>query len=174
VYCLFLAHGTFIGTIRLEKQKPTQVQVDSVIRFGASTRSYTLREKPTVSSKGDKENTDENEEINQTSLIGLPETDTELDVSCANIDHLKVMSFHHIIFKIMFMKGWAQTSISTCCQLTCKVVQCFQKKHVSRNVHQVLVVAVVVGRRRVIKKFPQVFEGIYPQSCLPSPPPSLL
>ncbi|KXJ21219.1 nuclear inhibitor of protein phosphatase 1 [Exaiptasia diaphana] len=72
-------HGTFIGTIRIEKQKPTQVQVDSVIRFGASTRSYTLREKPTGSSKGEKDMGDENEENNQAGLLGLPESDTELD-----------------------------------------------------------------------------------------------
>ncbi|XP_031556932.1 nuclear inhibitor of protein phosphatase 1-like [Actinia tenebrosa] len=72
-------HGTFIGTVRIEKQKPTQVQVDSVIRFGASTRTYTLREKPTGSSKGDRENGEENEENSKAGLLGLPESDTELD-----------------------------------------------------------------------------------------------
>lgn len=56
-----------------------------MIRFGASTRSYTLREKPTGSSKGEKDIGDENEENNQAGLLGLPESDTELDVSHGTI-----------------------------------------------------------------------------------------
>lgn len=84
MFCAFSAHGTFIGTVRIEKQKPTQVQVDSVIRFGASTRTYTLREKPTGSSKGDRENGEDNEENSKAGLLGLPESDTELDVSGKN------------------------------------------------------------------------------------------
>ncbi|KAL1436001.1 hypothetical protein MTO96_010758 [Rhipicephalus appendiculatus] len=39
-------HGTFIGTIRLEQHKPTQLPVDSKFHFGASTRLYILRERP--------------------------------------------------------------------------------------------------------------------------------
>ena len=38
-------HGTFLGNIRLEPQKPTVVQINSVFHFGASTRYYTLRER---------------------------------------------------------------------------------------------------------------------------------
>ncbi|XP_068679948.1 nuclear inhibitor of protein phosphatase 1-like isoform X2 [Montipora foliosa] len=79
-------HGTFIGTIRLEPQKPTQVQVDSVIRFGASTRSYVLREKPAMPSSAIKlsENVPDNaepdnEENAKGGLLGLPESDTDLD-----------------------------------------------------------------------------------------------
>ncbi|XP_067032838.1 nuclear inhibitor of protein phosphatase 1-like [Acropora muricata] len=79
-------HGTFIGTIRLEPQKPTQVQVDSVIRFGASTRSYVLREKPAMPSSATKlsENApdkteQDNEESSKGGLLGLPESDTDLD-----------------------------------------------------------------------------------------------
>ncbi|CAH3173274.1 unnamed protein product [Porites lobata] len=78
-------HGTFIGTIRLEPHKPTQVQVDSVIRFGASSRSYVLREKPTMPNTALKsENVSENmqqddEEGSKGGLLGLPESDTELD-----------------------------------------------------------------------------------------------
>lgn len=80
------AHGTFIGTIRLEPQKPTQVQVDSVIRFGASSRSYVLREKPAIPNAGLKQADDsgkmedDNEESSKGGLLGLPESDTELDV----------------------------------------------------------------------------------------------
>ena len=36
----FTAHGTFIGNFRLEKNKPTQLPVDSVFRFGESTRRF--------------------------------------------------------------------------------------------------------------------------------------
>lgn len=77
--------------MRLESQKPTQVQVDSVIRFGASTRSYVLREKPAMPSTALKlsENTSENmeqndEENTKGGLLGLPESDTELDVRFLN------------------------------------------------------------------------------------------
>ena len=38
--------GTYIGNIRLECNKPTQMPVDSKFRFGASTRTYILRERP--------------------------------------------------------------------------------------------------------------------------------
>lgn len=34
------AHGTYIGNFRLEKNKPTQLPVDSVFRFGESTRRF--------------------------------------------------------------------------------------------------------------------------------------
>ncbi|EDO47533.1 predicted protein [Nematostella vectensis] len=73
-------HGTYIGTIRIERNKPTQVQVDSVIRFGASTRTYTLREKPTGSGgKVDKGDGDISQDSTTGGLLGLPESDTELD-----------------------------------------------------------------------------------------------
>ena len=38
--------GTFIGNIRIEGHKPTQMPKDSKFRFGASTRTYVLRERP--------------------------------------------------------------------------------------------------------------------------------
>ncbi|KAH9280561.1 Nuclear inhibitor of protein phosphatase 1 [Echinococcus granulosus] len=39
-------HGTFIGRIKLEPERPQQVPVDSEIHFGASTRVYIIRERP--------------------------------------------------------------------------------------------------------------------------------
>lgn len=39
-------HGTFIGKIRLEADRPQQVPIDSEIHFGASTRLYIIRERP--------------------------------------------------------------------------------------------------------------------------------
>lgn len=62
-----------------------------MIRFGASTRSYVLREKPAMPSTALKlsENTSENmeqndEENTKGGLLGLPESDTELDVRFFN------------------------------------------------------------------------------------------
>ncbi|KAG7469101.1 hypothetical protein MATL_G00125300 [Megalops atlanticus] len=72
-------HGTFLGHIRLEPHKPQQVPIDSTVSFGASTRAYTIREKPqtqpstgTGDSKGG-----EDEELK--GLLGLPEEETELE-----------------------------------------------------------------------------------------------
>lgn len=39
------SHGTFIGGVRLEAKKPEQLMVGQAFRLGASTRSYTLRER---------------------------------------------------------------------------------------------------------------------------------
>lgn len=67
-------HGTFIGNIRLEDQKPTVVHIGSVFHFGASTRYYTLREKP---------KTTQNivEDIPMAEQLGLPENEDEVDVN---------------------------------------------------------------------------------------------
>ncbi|XP_022092647.1 nuclear inhibitor of protein phosphatase 1-like [Acanthaster planci] len=77
-------HGTFLGSIRLEGHKPQQIPLDSTIRFGASTRSYVLREKPQTvtsviaTSTTDSKTEQEEEEI-VGGLLGLPEEETELD-----------------------------------------------------------------------------------------------
>ncbi|MBZ3882056.1 Nuclear inhibitor of protein phosphatase 1 [Sciurus carolinensis] len=73
-------HGTFLGHIRLEPHKPQQIPIDSTVSFGASTRAYTLREKPqTLPSavKGDEKMSGEDDELK--GLLGLPEEETELD-----------------------------------------------------------------------------------------------
>ncbi|KAH8401981.1 hypothetical protein KR009_008965, partial [Drosophila setifemur] len=74
----FTAHGTFIGTLRLEGHKPTQLQINSTFHFGASTRNYILRERPS----GHHSNIMEDLPLSETSdgaLLGLPESQTELD-----------------------------------------------------------------------------------------------
>lgn len=75
-------HGTFIGSTRLEAHKPTQVPLDCTLKFGASTRSYTLRERPQVSMAMV---TDAEggvlEEGEGGTLLGLPELDMKIDVS---------------------------------------------------------------------------------------------
>lgn len=75
-----LAHGTYLGHIRLEAHKPQQVPIDSTVSFGASTRTYTIREKPQAqgtAGTGDSK-TGEDEELK--GLLGLPEEETELEV----------------------------------------------------------------------------------------------
>lgn len=65
----------------MEPHKPQQIPIDSTVSFGASTRAYTLREKPqTLPSavKGDEKMGGEDDELK--GLLGLPEEETELDV----------------------------------------------------------------------------------------------
>jgi nuclear inhibitor of protein phosphatase 1 len=71
-------HGTFIGSIKLEAHKPTQLPPGSQVHFGASTRVFVLREKPQGSKDvkviGDSCSTSNNE-----GEAPLPEDDNELD-----------------------------------------------------------------------------------------------
>lgn len=77
-----VAHGTFIGSTRLEPQKPTQLPLDTTISFGASTRSYTLRERPQAIVSLMSEGEGEGGELGEGgALLGLPDLDNEVDVS---------------------------------------------------------------------------------------------
>lgn len=78
-------HGTYIGSVRLEGQKPTPLPMDSVFHFGASTRNYVIRERPQA---GPRPVMEEIEKTSMTAeggaekgaaLLGLPESETELD-----------------------------------------------------------------------------------------------
>ncbi|CAI8039451.1 Nuclear inhibitor of protein phosphatase 1 [Geodia barretti] len=73
-------HGTFVGTMRLEANKPTQIPIDTTLSFGASTRTYTLRERPQTVTMvmGEEGGGGEGE---GGTLLGLPELDTDVDVS---------------------------------------------------------------------------------------------
>ncbi|CAD5111694.1 DgyrCDS980 [Dimorphilus gyrociliatus] len=71
-------HGTYIGSIRLETRKPQAVQMDSELHFGASTRIYIIREKPTSVQQILRSSDQKSEEL-EGGLMGLPETETELD-----------------------------------------------------------------------------------------------
>lgn len=73
------AHGTFIGTIRLEANKPTQLPVDSVFKFGDSTRRYVLRERPKSLHRPIMEELEKAGSEADGGLLGLPETENELD-----------------------------------------------------------------------------------------------
>ncbi|XP_050543818.1 nuclear inhibitor of protein phosphatase 1 [Daktulosphaira vitifoliae] len=75
-------HGTYIGSIRIEAHRPTQLPINSQFHFGASTRTYIIRERPqSTSAFGPRPIMDqlERESDKSSSLLGLPETDYELD-----------------------------------------------------------------------------------------------
>jgi hypothetical protein len=98
VFCLS-AHGSYIGSIRIEANKPTQLPIDSQFHFGASTRVYILREKPNQKNS----TIDANPEEIDSGLLGLPETETELDVSYETIGKtfcIYLMVIFVIIFRI--------------------------------------------------------------------------
>lgn len=72
-------HGTYIGSIRIESNKPTQLPIDSIFHFGASTRMYIIRERPQAGTKSLSEEKEKTGEEIEGGLLGLPETETELD-----------------------------------------------------------------------------------------------
>lgn len=72
-------HGTFIGAVRLEANKPTQLPVDSIFKFGESTRKYILRERPKSLHRPIMEELEKAGSEADGGLLGLPETENELD-----------------------------------------------------------------------------------------------
>lgn len=76
-----IAHGTFIGSLRLEAYKPTQLPIDSSFHFGASTRNYIIRERPQTGIRPIIDEIEKAGEESEGGLLGLPESETELDVS---------------------------------------------------------------------------------------------
>ena len=72
-------YGTFIGKLKLEPNKPTQIQPDTQFSFGESTRYFILREKPVqlqISKNADGSKEGETCET-------LPVNETELNVIIA-------------------------------------------------------------------------------------------
>ncbi|XP_066249324.1 nuclear inhibitor of protein phosphatase 1 [Euwallacea similis] len=72
-------HGTFIGSLRLEGYKPTQLPIDSCFHFGASTRNYIIRERPHTSIRPIIDEIEKAGKETEGGLLGLPESETELD-----------------------------------------------------------------------------------------------
>lgn len=90
----FSAHGTFIGNLRLEAHKPTQLPIDSTFHFGASTRYYIIRERPQTGARPIIEELEKlSEDIDAGGLLGLPETETELDVRIKNLAERCIVNF---------------------------------------------------------------------------------
>lgn len=68
--------------MRIESEKPTQLPVDSTFHFGASTRYYILRERPQTAPRPILEELEEEAKSeHQDGMLGLPETEMELDVN---------------------------------------------------------------------------------------------
>ncbi|CAH1393039.1 unnamed protein product [Nezara viridula] len=73
-------HGTFIGSLRLESHKPTQLPPDSTFHFGASTRNYIMRGRPGGGARGIIEQLEGAGETGEgAAMLGLPQTSAELD-----------------------------------------------------------------------------------------------
>lgn len=87
------AHGTHIGHIRLESRKPQQVPIDSEIHFGASTRLYIIRERPQAITGQISDDNEKRREDLEGGLLGLPETETELDVNIVFSNNNNLVSF---------------------------------------------------------------------------------
>lgn len=68
--------------MRIESEKPTQLPIDSTFHFGASSRMYILRERPQTAPRPILEELEEEakSEHQDGGLLGLPETEMELDV----------------------------------------------------------------------------------------------
>jgi nuclear inhibitor of protein phosphatase 1 len=68
-------------------KKPQQVFVDSELKFGASTRTYIIRERPQINKNFPSilSNSEEakNADKEETSFISLPESEIKLDVTIA-------------------------------------------------------------------------------------------
>lgn len=94
-------HGTFIGSIRLESYKPTQLPAGSKFHFGASTREYILREKPKSLAPASNTDTSKAVETDGTSdSKDLPEDQIELDhlteFNTANNKRISVLGIANI------------------------------------------------------------------------------
>lgn len=72
-------HGTYVGCIRIDGQKPQAVPLDSELHFGASSRMYVIRERPQPKQITQNEETDKNTDDKDSSFLHLPETESELD-----------------------------------------------------------------------------------------------
>ncbi|XP_012146796.1 nuclear inhibitor of protein phosphatase 1 isoform X2 [Megachile rotundata] len=70
----------FLVDLGSKPHKPTQLPIDSTFHFGASTRYYIIRERPQTGTRPIIEELEKlSEDIDAGGLLGLPETETELD-----------------------------------------------------------------------------------------------
>lgn len=81
----------------MEPHKPTQLPIDSTFHFGASTRYYIIRERPQTGTRPIIEELEKlSEDIDAGGLLGLPETETELDVlDCLMIEFYIILFIVH-------------------------------------------------------------------------------
>lgn len=76
----------------MEGYKPTQLPIDSGFHFGASTRNYIIRERPQTGIRPIIDEIEQAGEEAEGGLLGLPETETELDVSQTTQSNLTVFN----------------------------------------------------------------------------------
>lgn len=78
--------------MRIDGHKPTQLHLDTTFHFGASTRYYILRERPSAASAAGRNSILEDLPMllgpdglptGEGAMLGLPESQTELDVSAS-------------------------------------------------------------------------------------------
>ena len=90
----------------MESRKPQQVPIDSEIHFGASTRLYIIRERPQAITGQISDDNENRREDLEGGLLGLPETETELDVnSIIHVLNMQILSFtsnENFLFDILF------------------------------------------------------------------------
>lgn len=75
-------HGTFIGRIKLERDRPQKVAIDSEIHFGASKRIFVIRERPNQVSGSSflrSSAAAANSSVQESSESTLPEGEDELE-----------------------------------------------------------------------------------------------
>lgn len=84
--CDQIAHGTFLNEVRLDALKPTPVDSDSSFSFGASSRVYSLRERPQAA-----EASVEDEQTSEGTLLGLPDDEEKLDVRVHRIGVMLIL-----------------------------------------------------------------------------------
>ena len=97
----------------MEGNKPQQVFVDSELKFGASTRTYIIRERPQINkhfpsmltsslvNSGNNHNNSNNNSLNDSrddkddslniSALNLPESEAELDVTYKNFNQFLII-----------------------------------------------------------------------------------
>lgn len=90
--------------MRLEAYKPTQLPIDSSFHFGASTRNYIIRERPQTGMRPIIDEIEKAGEEAEGGLLGLPESETELDVSLS-ISTFSAASYPECISLRKFMLG---------------------------------------------------------------------
>jgi hypothetical protein len=77
--------------------------IDSTFHFGASTRYYIIRERPQTGARPIIEELEKlSEDIDAGGLLGLPETETELDVRIIKKIYLIHMCQNFLIFCNIF------------------------------------------------------------------------
>ena len=96
--------------MRIESEKPTQLPIDSTFHFGASTRYYILRERPQTAPRSILEELEEEAktEHGEGGLLGLPESEMELDASVLDLLDMFIPIEWSLITAQLLESNWVQ------------------------------------------------------------------